>query len=322
MVYRKIDCLLNSLNRLTKEKISKLHTTGLCEGNQRWPEDSPRNGPIIRKVIRCHNVIVVTEDRNCCYCPLKMKCHENSFEELAKHNATSPALRHRNQCNINNAHWKLGCIERLKSCVTAIVYVMFGFVNLGIDPVLLEYLMITMTLQWGHNGCAMGSQITSLTIVYSTVHCFTGADQRKHQSSSSLAFVREIHRWPVNCTHKWPITQKMSQFDDAIMYVIVSAMAPQIASISIVCSTVCSGAPQRKHQSSESLAFLRGIHRWPVDSPHEGPLTGKFFHLMTSSWFRWQHRQGTFSLKGRYTTCGSLGVSENTRVSIFNTMPV
>ena len=43
---------------------------------------------------------------------------------------------------------------------------------------------------------AMASQITSLTIVYSTV--YAGADQRKHQSSASLAFVRGIHRWPVN----------------------------------------------------------------------------------------------------------------------------
>ena len=48
---------------------------------------------------------------------------------------------------------------------------------------------------------AMTSQITSLTIVYSTV-C-TGADQRKHQSSSSLAFVGGIHLWPVNSPHKW-----------------------------------------------------------------------------------------------------------------------
>ena len=53
---------------------------------------------------------------------------------------------------------------------------------------------------------AMASQITSLTIVYSTVH--SGADQRKHQSSASLAFVRRIHRWPVNSPHKWPVTRK------------------------------------------------------------------------------------------------------------------
>ena len=53
----------------------------------------------------------------------------------------------------------------------------------------------------------MVSQITSLIFVYSTV--YLGADQRKHQSSASLAFVRGIHRWPVNSAHKWPVTRKM-----------------------------------------------------------------------------------------------------------------
>ena len=54
---------------------------------------------------------------------------------------------------------------------------------------------------------AMASQITSLTIVYSTV--YSGADQRKHQSSASLAFVWGIHRWPVNSPHKRPVTRKI-----------------------------------------------------------------------------------------------------------------
>ena len=59
------------------------------------------------------------------------------------------------------------------------------------------------------------SQFTSLTIVYSTV--YPGADQRKHQSSASLAFVRGIHRGPVNSPHKGPVTRKMFPFDDVIM---------------------------------------------------------------------------------------------------------
>ena len=42
---------------------------------------------------------------------------------------------------------------------------------------------------------------------------------------------------------------------------------------------------QRKHKSSTSLAFVVGIQRWPVNSPHKGPVTRKNFHLMTSSWF-------------------------------------
>ena len=57
----------------------------------------------------------------------------------------------------------------------------------------------------------MASQITSLTIVYSAI-------QTKHQSSASMAFVRGIHRWPVNSPRKWPVTRKMFPFDDVIMY--------------------------------------------------------------------------------------------------------
>ena len=52
----------------------------------------------------------------------------------------------------------------------------------------------------------MTSQITSLTIVYSTV--YSGTEQRKHQSSASLAFVRGIHHSPVNSQHKRPVTQR------------------------------------------------------------------------------------------------------------------
>ena len=72
-----------------------------------------------------------------------------------------------------------------------------------------------------YNDVIMGtiaSQITSLTIVYSTIS--SGADQRKHQSPASLAFVREIHRcfhlmmsscvwlWPTNVNLFWTGTQK------------------------------------------------------------------------------------------------------------------
>ena len=59
------------------------------------------------------------------------------------------------------------------------------------------------------------SQITSLTIVFSTV--YSDADQRKDQSSASLAFVQGIYRGPVNSPHKWPVTRKMLPFDDVIM---------------------------------------------------------------------------------------------------------
>ena len=63
---------------------------------------------------------------------------------------------------------------------------------------------------------AIASQITSLTIVYSTV--YSDADQRKHQSSASLAFVRRIPRWPANSPHKWPVTRKIFPFDDVVIF--------------------------------------------------------------------------------------------------------
>ena len=65
-----------------------------------------------------------------------------------------------------------------------------------------------------YNDVIMGSiasQITSLTIAYSAV--YSSADQRKHQSSASLAF----DRGPVNSPHKGPVTRKMFPFDEVIM---------------------------------------------------------------------------------------------------------
>ena len=67
----------------------------------------------------------------------------------------------------------------------------------------------------------------------------------------------------------------------------MSAMVSQITSVSIVYSTAYSGADQ----SSASLAFVRGIHRWPVNSPHKGPVTRKLFPLgdviiiISGSWY-------------------------------------
>ena len=73
---------------------------------------------------------------------------------------------------------------------------------------------ITIMTVYHYNDVIMStteSQITSLTIVYSTV--YSGTDQRKHRGSASLAFVRGIHRWPVN----WPVTRNLFPFDDVIM---------------------------------------------------------------------------------------------------------
>ena len=86
---------------------------------------------------------------------------------------------------------------------------------------------------WGEyiTMSAMASQITSLKIVYSTV-C-SGEDQRKHQSSASLAFVRVIHRWPVNSPHKWPVTRQMFPFDDVILILTICVISPIAPSLVI-----------------------------------------------------------------------------------------
>ena len=127
----------------------------------------------------------------------------------------------------------------------------------------------------------MASQITSLTVVYSTV--YSNANQRKHQSFASLAFVWGIHRdrwiprtkgqlrgkcfhWMTSsCEAGWTSSQV---YTCVSMYkycsdVIMSAMSYQITGISIVYSA----ADQRKHPSPASLAFVRRIHQWQVNSP-------------------------------------------------------
>ena len=81
---------------------------------------------------------------------------------------------------------------------------------------------------------------------------------------------------------------RMSTFDIIHQWhydnVIMSAIASQITSITVVYSTVYWGADQRKHQSSALLAFVWGIHRDRWIPRTKGQLRGKCFHLITSSW--------------------------------------
>ena len=105
-------------------------------------------------------------------------------------------------------------------------------------------------------------QITSLTMVYSTV--YSGADQRKHLSSVSLAFMRGNHRWPVNSSYKRPVTRKMFLFDDVIMWYNVSHM------LSPVC--LCNGlykidddddaAKRFVYIPQNSFPFLHNAREW------------------------------------------------------------
>ena len=81
-----------------------------------------------------------------------------------------------------------------------------------------EFYIIHDNSREHYNDVVMGaiaSQIASRTFVYSNV--YSDADQSKHQSSASLAFVRGIHRGPGKSPHKWPVTRKIFPFDDVIM---------------------------------------------------------------------------------------------------------
>ena len=73
--------------------------------------------------------------------------------------------------------------------------------------------------------------------------------------------------------------------------VIMTTMASQITSLTVVYSTIYSGPDQRKHQSSASLAFVWGIHRDRWIPRTKNQLRGKCFHLMTSSWVNLQHTE-------------------------------
>ena len=150
---------------------------------------------------------------------------------------------------------------------------------------------------------AMASQITSLKIVYSTVYSTVYADQRKHQSSASMAFVQGIHRWPVILLHKGPVTRKIFPFDDVIMSPIGATLQENehLISSTIIFHWVFPHTVSFPSMFKEDMIFLtwpfthrtlskryqvlwfyagvvrnqrpasmRGIHLYLVDSPHKG----------------------------------------------------
>ena len=70
------------------------------------------------------------------------------------------------------------------------------------------------SLQWRHNGRNGVSDYQPHDFCLTV---YSGADQRKHQSTASLALVRGIHRWRKNSPQKGPVTLTMFPFDDVIM---------------------------------------------------------------------------------------------------------
>ena len=104
-------------------------------------------------------------------------------------------------------------------------------------------------LQWA----CLASQIISLTIVYSTVCSF--ADQRKYQSSTSLAFVQGIHRWPVNSPQKASNSKNVSIWwcHHAMTWPIEQALKGNKAIKDLSLITIANRTPHNIHQIIQDL---------------------------------------------------------------------
>ena len=100
---------------------------------------------------------------------------------------------------------------------------------------------------------------------------------------------------------KWPLfdVHKKYHYNNVIM----GQKASQVTSLTIDYSTVHLGTDQRKHQNSASLAFVWGIHRRPVNSPHKGPVTRKMFPfddvIMTLTYNHLTHKEGSVGIRDR-----------------------
>ena len=117
----------------------------------------------------------------------------------------------------------------------------------------------------------------------------------------SLHLMYNLHHARFSFTMQWGVLHNLAVWVACLFViyysdVIMRAKTSQITGVSIVNSTVCIGADQRKRQNSSSLVFVRGtmtggfpsqrdihwplwceFHRWPVNSAQKGPVTRKMF---------------------------------------------
>ena len=124
---------------------------------------------------------------------------------------------------------------------------------------------------------AMASHIICVSSVCSTV-C-SGADQGKHQSrSTSLAFVREIHWWPVDSPHKGPVSWEIFPFDDVVMWFMLF-----FSHCRMFCISYHDDVIKWKH-FPRNWPFVREIHRSPVNFPHKGQWRGALMFSLIYAW--------------------------------------
>ena len=157
------------------------------------------------------------------------------------------------------------CLLCVKNQIYALCLSMYCYIKIVSHwTILLHYISIIMS--------TMASQITSLTNVYSTI--YSAADQRKHQSSASLALVGEFtgDRWIPHakgqqcrkCFHlmtsSWFHCAKFQNSSTHIEYIITSVFFTEI---SLHPKTVFPPHSASKDTTSVSHVMLRDINLSP-----------------------------------------------------------
>ena len=119
----------------------------------------------------------------------------------------------------------------------------------------------SISLQWRHNERDRVSN-HSLMIVYWSVNSVTNK-KKKHQSSASLAFVRELtgHRW---IPHKGPVTRKIFPFDNVIMFFQCVKIVPNICKV-LLCTDILQKS-QNANGESKKKATTKFIITYQTDS--------------------------------------------------------
>ena len=113
---------------------------------------------------------------------------------------------------------------------------------------------------------AMAFHMTSLTIVYSTV--YSCADHRTPKLRVSGLCV-DIHQWPMNSPHKWPVTRKIIPCDDVIL--LQWFLLNDKCAVTLLISMFGNHFP-----------LLHGIFLWSYDAPR-CPLTKQYLTRIRKS---------------------------------------
>ena len=84
-----------------------------------------------------------------------------------------------------------------------------------LNPLFRHKFTLYLALQWRYNE---RDGLSNHRRLHDLLSRLFRRRSKKNQSSAPLAFVRGIHRWPVNSPHKGPVTRKKFPFDDVTMH--------------------------------------------------------------------------------------------------------